>query len=124
MLHLLARLEGVGAGPTFGSPKPRLAYQAGQGAVGKINVVFVAQDLLETHDIAVATRQECFDERHEVLIALIRLARRWLWLTDDSTHRTPGDLKKTTDLTQGGVFVVEGQDRLSGFVRDHKHHTS
>lgn len=124
MLHLLSGFKAVGPGSAFGGAQVCLTHQPGQGAVGQIDMVVVLKALLDTHDIAATPFKGGLDEGQDLLVWRAYRLSGCVWLAQDAAHGVARDLKQTADLTQGGVFAVQGQDRLSGFVRDHGRHTS
>lgn len=107
MLHLLAGLKVIGTGAAFGGAQTGLAHQARQGAIGHLDMVLVAQEFLEAHDIASAALKQRLDQGQEVLITFRLVAGAGVGLPNHPAYCAPGDLKQPTDLAQRRLLAMQ-----------------
>jgi len=65
VLHLLARFEGIEATATFGLAQLLFPEQAGQRAVGNLDIVLVFEHFTDAHPVTLAAPVQCRQYFHE-----------------------------------------------------------
>ena len=122
VLHLLARTKRIGSGAALFRilPQIEVLHDPGQRAVGNAPAVFVLEDLLNSHHIALRAAEDLTDERGKLLVRGGSQGSVLPLPPQDPSDRVSRAFEDLADLPDWRSLLRKTQNGLFHLLGDHR----